>query len=33
MRDVDHRGEQLRHSKSRATEMLGQPKGAEAGAL
>ena len=33
MRDVDHSGEQLWHSQTRAAAMLGQPQGAETGAL
>jgi hypothetical protein len=33
MRDIENRGEQLRHSESRATEMLGQPQGAKAGSF
>jgi len=33
MRDVDHSGEQLWHSQTRAAAMRGQPQGAETGAL
>jgi len=33
MRDVDHCGEQLWHSESRAGAMRGQPQGAETGVL
>ena len=33
MRDVDHSGEQLWHSESRAGAMRGQPQGAETGVL